>query len=193
MKCFEVTEWLEENFTSERMELTSDISAHLDSCESCREFYSELVTLEEALLPLVDISLTPEESTQLSDSLESALGQEPAAIPVQPSESNIFSISRIIFAAAAVLVMVFLSSSPTQIDITVTAENYDNMQYSSLDDYDMASIITDSDEDLLPSLFDQTSAAYLASQLQPGQVDDILETLTDDDIVWLAQNYGVEI
>ena len=193
MRCFEVKDILQENITSGGIELDSELRSHLDSCAGCREFLRELEQLSEGLLPLADFRLTPAEEAGLEEMLDARLDSEPAPIPTQPREHKIFSIARIAMAAAAVLVLVVLSSGPTRDNETAAVDDSVFIQYSMLDETDVASLIADDSEDLLPSLFDQSSAAYLASQLRPGQVDEILGTVSDEEMEWLEKNFSVEI
>ncbi|MCK5125057.1 MAG: hypothetical protein KAR42_02270 [candidate division Zixibacteria bacterium] len=193
MRCFEVKQILQENFTAAGVELEAEVKTHLDACVKCREYLQELNNMASALIPLDSFELTPEESLQLTNALDAQLIREPAPIPVQDRENRIFPIARILLSAAAVILMVILSTSPTQ-DISIADTDYEGViEYSSLDDETMTSIFFDNDDDLLPSLFDQTSAAYLASQLRPGQVDDVFESITDEELAWLEKNFSLEI
>lgn len=174
-------------------ELTADLREHMDACPACRAYAAELESLAELLAPLDDIALTPDEAAHLEVDLLESLPDEPAPIPVQPSEHRIFSLTRVLFAAAAVLVMMLISTNRTETPDVAGDDGWEALQLTQLDQMDMASILFDSNIDILPSLVDQSSAAYIYDQVQPGQVDDIFEKLSAEELAWLAENFTMEI
>ncbi|MEZ5358649.1 MAG: hypothetical protein R3F48_07420 [Candidatus Zixiibacteriota bacterium] len=198
MTCTETREFLQDHFTSDGISLSEAVRGHIDSCVGCKAFYDELAGLGSTLAPLTELQLTAEEAAEMSAAISRQMTLTPMAVPEirtqRMKEGKIFSIARILLAAAAVFLMVVISSSPTQYDLkTAVVDEYSGIQYLSVNEYDIAILLDDNANEILPSYVDQTSAAYLASQLQPGQVDYLIESLTDEDIAWIEANFAVEI
>lgn len=197
MNCSETREFLQIHFTAGGIDLDESVREHLDACPRCKAFYENLSELGSTLAPLADMRLTDEETVEMNAAINRRMAFEPKEnTPVgaaRPRKQKIFSIARIMLAAAAVVFMIVISSSPTRIKETAAVDDYSGIEYISISDYDVALLLEDSGVELLPSYIDQASAAYLASQLQPGQVDDLIESLSEEDISWIEENFAVEI
>lgn len=193
MRCRECKDRMREQMTVAGREFTADLREHLDACPDCRAYAAELESLGDLLAPLDDIGLTADEAARLEGDLLASLPDEPAPIPVHPPEHRIFSLTRVLFAAAAVLLVMLISTNRTETPDVATDDGWDGLRLTQLDETDMASILFDSNVDLLPSLVDQSSAAYIYDQVQPGQVDDLFEGLSAEELSWLAENFTMEI
>lgn len=193
MTCTRIKEYIQELFVSGGFELPQEIKEHLDSCHECRAFAEDLTALSRTLAPLGDIALTAEEAARLEADL-SALFSAEARKPVAVSpEGKIAAIARMALAAAAVLILMMMPWDPDFPSQVNFMPNTDDLHLTRIDEMDMASLFTDGETDLLPSIVDNQSAVYLTDQVQPGQADDILEKLTPEELEWLMENVSMEI
>jgi hypothetical protein len=100
MTCLEIKDFLQENFVAAGFDLTPEIKQHFDDCEGCRSYYAEMVSLGDALEPMTDIAMTPEESVHFDIGLHLAIEKFASSQPSYVSEGRIFSIARMALAAA---------------------------------------------------------------------------------------------
>lgn len=193
MDCHRIKEFLQENFLATGYDFPAEVMEHLDGCPDCRAYYEELVSLGEKLDPISEISMTPEESMRFESELMPALEAVDPAPTSYVAEGRIFSIARLALAAAAVLVMMVVSNNPDISSGLAILQNVDELQLSQVDDEDMALLFSNGDSDFIPSLFEEESATYITNQLQPGQADNILETISPEELEWLMENLTLEI
>lgn len=193
MKCHEAKEWLTDNFTSGRTETADEIAAHLDECADCRAYYEELLSISAALSPLEDISMTDAESARFEETLNAAI--QAVALPDRQSrrKKTISSVVRVATAIAAMFLIVTVSFHTDSIDTARPVYNVDDFELTGTSVQDLAPLFVDDNGDLLPSMVDQQSAAYLTDQVDPTQAEDILESATSEEIEWLMKNYSMEI
>ena len=193
MDCQKVKEFIRDNFVLSGYDLPPDISGHLDQCSECRGEWEAMNILGEKLHSLSEISMSREETANLEAGLNRAL----AAMDARPSsyapEARIFSLARMALAAAAVLIMMAVSFGPDMPSGLAVLQNMDALQLSQVETDDMAMLLVNGESDMLPSLVDEESATYLTTQVKPGQVDDILETATPEELEWLMENLSMEI
>jgi len=192
MNCKQIQEILQEHFLATGMELVPEVMAHLESCAECRSFHEELTALGCRLAPMAEISLTAEESARLESSLQEAIASSPhkrASVDLKRKRARIrlaTSIAAVVLLAAA---SVTIDWSPDQ----VMQYPLDDLDFRGATIEDIAPLFVNGENDLLPTVFEGESAFYLTQQVGPGQVDDIFENVTSEELDWLMKNLSVEI
>jgi len=193
MDCSRTREFLDENFLAGGYHLPPEVEAHIGDCPECRAAYQEMLALGETLEPLADITMTAEETARFETGLSQAIAETgPRRLSYVP-ENRIFSIARLALAAAAVLVMMAVAYNPDLPTGLALFQTDDVWQPTNLETEDVALMYADGDTDLLPSPMDDQTADYLTEQLHPAQAEDLLESVTAEELEWLQQNLTLEI
>ncbi len=193
MDCQKVKDFIRDNFMSTGYDLPRDITGHLDECTECRAYLEEMNILGAKLDPIAEISMSPEETIDFETGLNRAIEAADAEQSTYVPENRIFSLTRMALAAAAVLIMMAVSFNSDMTNGLAVLQNMDALQLSQVDTDDMAMMFVNGDSDLLPSLVEDESAAYLTDQIKPGQADDILDAVTAEELEWLMENLTMEI
>jgi hypothetical protein len=192
MECRQIKIYLEENFLVSGFDLSEEISAHLDECRECRNYYEELVTLGNSLIPMNEIAMVRDESKRFEENLAKALEAVDNVDPASISENRIVSLARLALAAAAVLVIMVVSYNPQFSSKIALLENTDAWQPSNVESEDMAQLIINGDTEAL-SVFSDESVVYLTETIPPRQAEVILESVTTEELEWLMENMSMEI
>jgi hypothetical protein len=190
MNCARVTNFLEENFVSTGFDLPEEVQEHVDDCVRCRAYFKKLVSLGEKLEPMSDMAMTADEAARVHAGLDRALEAVKSPLSSYIPENKIFTITRLAMAAAAVLLMMMVSLNGDFPSGTGLLQDIDDFELNSFETEDLAGLF---DTDAIPSLIEGDSASYITDQIRPGQADDILETLTPEELEWLMDNLSVEI
>jgi hypothetical protein len=193
MKCREVQESLDQMFTVGGLELTPEMTAHLDSCPECREYYEDLVDLSKDLTPLAEISLSPVEVSRLEAGLEAGLDKAKPALSRPTDRKFINIMAPMALAAAAMVVLLLWSPWQNRLPQPISKATSAEIQFENLDADDILPLLTSKDADLLPALVDEKTASYITEQIKPMQADEVLEKLTTDEVKWLNDNLSMEI
>jgi hypothetical protein len=193
MNCKHIQDILQEQFLATGMELPSEMQAHLKGCAECRSFHEELVALSSRLAPMADITLTEEETARLESSLQKAMASTTHDTAVfHPKRKR----ARIIRLATSIAAAVLLVAASVTIDWSpdqALQHPLDALDFSGATIEDIAPLFINGESDLVPTVIDGESAFYLTQQVGPGQVDDIFENVTSEEIDWLMKNLSVEI
>jgi hypothetical protein len=192
MNCRHVEKWMNDNITSSGIELPDEIRNHVDSCDKCRAYYRELLGLLEKLDGLNSIMLTADESSQLIRKIETAIDHSAQPDSKQSLIRWIATIARPALAVAAVLIITLFSTPHLPTDSTVSQE-MEEVLPSRTGQENLLQLLLNGDLDYLSSLLDQSSISYITDQVKPGQVDDILNDISAEEMEWLMENLKVEI
>lgn len=193
MNCERVTNYLEENFVATGFDLPDDIREHIDACDRCRAYFGELVSLGDILEPMADIALTPDEVIRLNADLDRSIDAAETSRSSYTSESRIFTLTRLAMAAAAVMLIMMVSLNGEFRSGSGLLQDIEELSIGSVESENLAGLFTNGDVEALPSLVEGDSASYITGQVQPGQADEIFETLTREELEWLMENLSVEI
>lgn len=192
MNCRRVKEWLDGDITSSGIELPDEIRKHVDSCGECRAYYQELLGLREKLGGLDNITLTADESDQLIRKIETAIDHSAQSDSKRSLVRWIVTIARPALAVVAVLIITMFSTRHLPTDLTVTQE-IEEILPSRTGQENFLQLLLNGDIDYLSSLLDQSSISYITDQVKPGQVDDILNGISAEEMEWLMENLKLEI
>ncbi len=193
MKCEQVQDWLIEHITAAGVKPAGDIDAHLETCQSCRGYYRELLALSDSLEPLKDISMTADESTELASRVTAAISDAGTWNTYLRPERKIYTVARAAAAIVAMILIVLISSGKQTTDETSPPYSIDDFDLSYTSVEDLAPLFVNGEQDYLPSLVDEEKAAYLTDQVLPAEAEEILESATGEEIEWLMANYSLEI
>ncbi|MFH1700963.1 MAG: hypothetical protein ABIE07_10280 [Candidatus Zixiibacteriota bacterium] len=193
MKCHEFKSKMDELFTGSPMKLPDEMQNHIESCDECRAYYNEFAQMSEMLAPLAGFELTEKEAARLESGLRKKMIDEPAPIPVQPRERNIFSWIRMASAVAVVALIVLFIYSPESPNQITTALDWTEINSDNIDTDLLAEMIFDSDENILGEFIDESTTDYITSQIESDQAFDLLENLTEEELAWLSENFTMEI
>jgi hypothetical protein len=193
MDCHRIQEYLEDNFLATGYELPAGIREHLDDCGECRSFYEEMLSLGEYLSPISDIAMTADETIRFETGLMEAIEAVDRPGKTYAPEKNIITVARMALAAAAVVVMILVSYNPDKPAGLAILNNSNAWQLAQISTEDMTPLLVNGGSEILPSVVDDQSAAYLTEQIQPWEADNILETMTSEELDWLQKNLTLEI
>lgn len=193
MKCYEFKSQLDELFTGAQLKLPEDMQKHMESCDKCMSYFQELTKMSEFLEPIAEFELTKEESARLEQGILENMVDEPVPIPVQPRERKIISWIRMATAAALVTLIVLFVYSPEESNQLITALDWTGIESDNIDSDLLAEVVFDSDEYILEEFFDETTTEYITLQIQSDQAYDLLESLTEEELNWLSENFTMEI
>jgi len=193
MNCRQIQQWLESELTSAGIEPGEDIRQHLDACPECRFQYEGLLALHGRLAPLGVLTLTSIEADQIMAKLSAGMAASPRG---QAGESIALtwlrSLVRPTLAAAALLVIALAGSSQLPVAPVVSRE-FQDLQLTQSPGFDLLSFLTGGDEDGLPTLVDQSSAAYITASVNPAQAAGILDSLSQQEIEYLVEHVSLEL
>jgi hypothetical protein len=170
-----------------------EAKAILDENLTATGFTDHTKRLTDLFDPLKDITLTDTESAVLEGRLHHAVDEADSLDAPYSRKNKISSITRLVFSAAAALVIMLISFNndpPAQLAIN---QRFNEIQLTQLSDNEILQLLMNGDADLLPSIVDQNSASYLTDQISPGQAEDIFETATTEELEWLLSNFNLEI
>lgn len=193
MNCRQIQQWLESELTSAGIKPGQDIRRHLDGCPECRFQYEGLLALRGQLAPLGTLTLTSAEADQIMTNLSAGMT---ASTERQAGESIALtwlrSLVRPALAAAALLVIALAGASQPPVAPVVSHE-FQDLQLTQSPRVDILSLLTDGDEDGLPTLVDQSSAAYITARVNPAQAAGILDSLSRQEIEYLVEHVSLEL
>ncbi|MEE9443406.1 MAG: hypothetical protein V3V99_12145 [candidate division Zixibacteria bacterium] len=193
MKCHEFKSKMDELFKCSPMELPEAMQKHIESCDECMTYCKELSQMSEMLTPLTNLELAKDEAARLEKDLREKMIDEPAPIPVQPRERKMISWIRTVTAVALVTLIVLFVYSPEEPNQITTALDWTEIDPGNIDSDVLAEMIFESDEYILNEFIDESTAEYITSQIQLDQAYDLLESLTEEELAWLSENFTMEI
>jgi hypothetical protein len=152
-----------------------------------------MLLVAEKLASLSVISMTPDETKKfeagLHKEIESVDSYKSGYVP----EVRIFSLARLALAAAAILIMMITSYNPDFPATPALVEGVDQWKPTGIETEDVAIMFANGESDLLTPVLDDESVSCLTRGLQPGQAEDILESVTPEELNWLLENITMEI
>jgi hypothetical protein len=193
MNCTTVKEWLTEHLTAAGIEPTIEIARHLDTCDDCRRYYEDLVSVSETLLPLAGISMTAEESAKLETGIRRIISDGNRWSTYLRPERKIHVFIRTATAIAALILIVLISSGRQTTDEIAPTYSVDEFDLLYTATEDLAPLFVNGETDYLPALIDDAEAAYLTDRVYPAEAEEIMESVTTEEIEWLMENYSMEI
>ncbi len=193
MNCRQTQQWLESELTSAGIEPGEDIRRHLEACPECRFQYDDLSALQGRLAPLASLALTSAEANQMMVNLSAGMAASPKnRATASMAVIRLRSLVRPALAAAALLVIA-LAGAPQLPVAPVVSREFQDLQVTQSQGVDILSFLTGGDEDGLPTLVDQPSAAYITASVDPAQAADILDSLTQQEIEYLVEHVSLEL
>jgi len=193
MKCRDIQDSLNQMFTFGGLDLSPGAQTHLETCPECREYYEDLVDLNQDLAPLTDIALTPEEAARLNTGLTAKIEKLESAASRSATRRIFTVLAPLSLAAAAVLALLLWSPWQHYVLQPTSTTVVGEFQFDKLKSDDILPLLTSNDADLLPALIDEKTASYITEQVKPMQADELLESLSKDEIKWLNDNLSMEI
>jgi hypothetical protein len=191
MTCHQVQDYLAENLTSDGLEMTPETKAHLDACADCAAFYREMQSLTSELAPAGEFCLSEVESARMHRGLAEKINLT-RRTEDRAARRKILALAPMALAVAAMVVLVIWQPwQKTVIGPTLSAS--EELQIEHLRADDIIPMFSNSDAELLPSVVDTSTATYLTGQVKPGQADDILDSLSADELKWLEKNLAMEM
>ena len=193
MKCINVKEWLDQNFTAAGVILTGEIERHLADCSDCKAYYSDLAAIQDQLREIEDITLTAVEEQALMQGLETSLESMTTAKTVGGLRRWSTLIARPVTAIAAVLV-VALGSWQYQSQTIDVQPIVEQMELSNISGEEALEIYLDDELDNLSALIDQSSVLYLTDEIPHRQAEEILDYVSEEEIESIASDeYGIAL
>jgi hypothetical protein len=194
MECRSVRQMLDESCSVAGMFLDPDLHGHLETCPECRAYHDRLMELAWVFQPLDEVAMTAAEAERFDAHLQAALTDAGERGPAYATEKKLFSLARVALAAVVVLALGLASYTVTPPENSTITDRFEQLQFPrAAAEEAMPLLFVNGDSDLLPSSVDQTSAAYLTGQVEPGQVFDILDSISTEEYEWLKENLTLEM
>jgi len=187
MDCNKIKNILDESFGST---LPVEIIDHLNSCQSCNDYWQEINTLSSALFNSSDLELSEKELDQAVVNINQVIdNQNSKIIPIANKyHSRWLVISRV----AAVLAVIMVSYGSFQLGQNNTAVLPQPVIENSIDIFGSDLISWSDEED--QELDDETVSLLIAdytSESGINAVENLLDDLTDEEIEYLEKNFDI--
>ncbi|MDD4052203.1 MAG: hypothetical protein PHR28_09950 [candidate division Zixibacteria bacterium] len=192
MNCRDFQSRLDTVMTSDGVKPDEETRAHIESCETCREYHEALIAFVGDAGVLAPESLTAEEAEKLIVGVR----REIASVPQVATETSIVHLwhwaIRPVAAAALILMVALMPGSR----VTSTRSSDQRLQVMSMTEAENSDVMPqflNGDIDQISRLLDTTSAMYITNQVHPAQAEDILDNTSTEELEYMLTNLSAEI
>lgn len=192
MNCRDFQNRLHLAVTSDGVRLDEETKAHIVSCSACREYYEALVAFAGEAMVSAPEGLTSEESERLAAGIERAIAGTPQ-IAARLTFIQVWHWAVRPVAAAALILLVGLMPGSRMTSTQNSDQQLQVMSMTEAEKTDALPLLLNGDIDQISRLLDQTSAAYITSQVHPSQVEDILDNTSTEELEYMLTTLSAEI